>query len=83
MGSVFGDPVQHRESGDEVPFVKQRGVLSEQGEDLSPGPHRRVHHPGVLPGLQRNRSVLTGSDRKRHQTEEMIFHAATMISCER
>lgn len=37
MVAVFGDPVQHREAGDEVSFVEQGRVLSEQRVDVSPG----------------------------------------------
>lgn len=51
---VFGYPVQHSEAGDEVSSVEQRGVLSEQGVDVRPGPHCPLHQPRVLPGLQRN-----------------------------
>lgn len=54
MVTVFGNPVQHSEAGDEVSSVEQGRVLSEQGVDVGPGTRRALHQPGVLPGLQRN-----------------------------
>lgn len=62
MVAVFSDPVQHCEARDEVLFVEQGRVLSEQGVNVGPGACSPLHEPGMLPGLQRNKRLMTATD---------------------